>query len=196
MDCSLPGSPVHRILQARIPEWVAIPFSRASSWPSDLTLVSCIAGDSSPSEPPVKPDKKLVMLVKEYGGEEPQASVGKSGEVGEWEIHPGYHVFRPIKLTDFNNYSTLLSQQEALSHQALHGELRSRPRGPSSIWKDSNLLSTLGLLWKTSHVDRRFIHWQNATSILKICLHQLQRTATVMNFQMWQWEMSLCFAWM
>lgn len=31
---------------------------------------------------------------------------------------------------------------------------------------------------------------------LKICLHQLQRTATVMNFQIWQWEMSLCFAWM
>ena len=107
------------------------------------------------------------MLVKEYGGEEPQASVGKSGEVGEWEIHPGYHVFRPIKLTDFNNYSTPLSHQEALSHQALHGELGSRPRGPSSIWKDSNLLSTLGLLWKTSHVDRRFIHWQNATSIFK-----------------------------
>ena len=31
----------------------------------------------------MKLDKKLVMLVKEYGGEEPQASVGKSGEVGE-----------------------------------------------------------------------------------------------------------------
>ena len=28
MDCSLPRSSVHRILQARILEWVAIPFSR------------------------------------------------------------------------------------------------------------------------------------------------------------------------
>ena len=28
MDCSLPDSSVHGILQARIPEWVAIPFSR------------------------------------------------------------------------------------------------------------------------------------------------------------------------
>ena len=28
MDCSLPGSPVHGISQARILEWVAIPFSR------------------------------------------------------------------------------------------------------------------------------------------------------------------------
>ena len=30
MDCSLPGSSVHGILQARILEWVAIPFSRVS----------------------------------------------------------------------------------------------------------------------------------------------------------------------
>ena len=31
MDCSLPGSSVHGIFQARILEWVAIPFSRGSS---------------------------------------------------------------------------------------------------------------------------------------------------------------------
>ena len=36
MDCSPPGSSTHGILQARILEWVAIPFSRASSWPRDL----------------------------------------------------------------------------------------------------------------------------------------------------------------
>ena len=44
MDCSLPGCSVHGILQARIQEWVAIPFSRRSSWPRDGTWVSCIAG--------------------------------------------------------------------------------------------------------------------------------------------------------
>ena len=43
MDCSLPGSPVHRIFQARILEWVVIPFSRGSSLPRDQTWVSCIA---------------------------------------------------------------------------------------------------------------------------------------------------------
>ena len=43
MDCSLPVSSVHGILQARILEWVAIPFSRGSSWPKDRTQVSCIA---------------------------------------------------------------------------------------------------------------------------------------------------------
>ena len=44
MDCSLPGSSVHRILQAKILEWVAIFFSRGFSWPRDQTQVSCIAG--------------------------------------------------------------------------------------------------------------------------------------------------------
>ena len=44
MDCSPPGSSVHGILQARILECVAIPFTRGSSWPRDWTLVSCIAG--------------------------------------------------------------------------------------------------------------------------------------------------------
>ena len=43
MDCSLPGSSVHGILQARILEWVAIPFSRGSFQPRDQTQVSCIA---------------------------------------------------------------------------------------------------------------------------------------------------------
>ena len=41
MDCSPPGSSVHQILQVRIPEWVAMPFSRGSFWPRDQTHVSC-----------------------------------------------------------------------------------------------------------------------------------------------------------
>ena len=44
MDCSPPGSSVHGILQARILEWGANPFSRGSSPPRDQTWVSCIAG--------------------------------------------------------------------------------------------------------------------------------------------------------
>ena len=44
VDCSPPGSSVHGILQARILEWVAISFSRGSSWPRDQTQVSRIAG--------------------------------------------------------------------------------------------------------------------------------------------------------
>ena len=45
MDCSPPGSSVHGLLQARILEWVAVPFSRGSSQPQDRTQVSCTAGE-------------------------------------------------------------------------------------------------------------------------------------------------------
>ena len=44
MGCSPPDSSIHGILQARILEWIAIPYSRASSWPRDQTQVSSIAG--------------------------------------------------------------------------------------------------------------------------------------------------------
>ena len=44
LDCNPPGSSVHGISQARIMEWVSIPFSRGSSRPRDRTPVSCIAG--------------------------------------------------------------------------------------------------------------------------------------------------------
>ena len=44
MDCSPPGFSVHGISQARILEWVAISFSRESSWPRDRTHISCLAG--------------------------------------------------------------------------------------------------------------------------------------------------------
>ena len=44
MGCSLPGSSVLGILQARILEWVPTSFSRGFSWPRNQTWVSCIAG--------------------------------------------------------------------------------------------------------------------------------------------------------
>ena len=44
MDCSLPGSSIHGIFQARVLEWVAISFSRGSSQPRDRTWVSHIVG--------------------------------------------------------------------------------------------------------------------------------------------------------
>ena len=44
MYCSLPGSSIHGISQARILDWVAMSFSRGSSWPRDRTQVSRIAG--------------------------------------------------------------------------------------------------------------------------------------------------------
>ena len=43
-DCNPPDFPVHGILQARILERIAIPFSRRTSRAKDRTLVSCMAG--------------------------------------------------------------------------------------------------------------------------------------------------------
>ena len=65
MDCSPPGSSVHGILQARIVEWVAIPFSRGSSQGSHLGIEPgspTLQVDSLLSEPPGKlraPEVKL-----------------------------------------------------------------------------------------------------------------------------------------
>ena len=42
MDCSLPGSSVHGILQARVLEGDVIPFSSESFWPRDWTRVCCV----------------------------------------------------------------------------------------------------------------------------------------------------------
>ena len=44
VDCSLPGSSVHGILQTRVLEWVAISFSRGSSQARDRIRVSHIGG--------------------------------------------------------------------------------------------------------------------------------------------------------
>ena len=44
MDCSLSGSSVHGIFEARVLEWIAISFSRGSSRPRNQTWVSRIAG--------------------------------------------------------------------------------------------------------------------------------------------------------
>ena len=46
MDCNLPGPSVYEILQARILEWVVIPFSRGSSQPRDRTQVSALQASS------------------------------------------------------------------------------------------------------------------------------------------------------
>ena len=62
MVCSLPGSSVHGIFQARLLEWVAISFSRGTSRLRDQTQVSCITGrffpglsqQGSPPKPVVK----------------------------------------------------------------------------------------------------------------------------------------------
>ena len=51
MDCGPPGSSVHGILQARVLEWDAIPFSRGSSQPRDWTQSPALQAVSLPTGP-------------------------------------------------------------------------------------------------------------------------------------------------
>ena len=60
MDCSLSGSSIHGIFQARVLEWIAIAFSRGSSLPRDRTLPPALQADALPSEPPGKPLRREV----------------------------------------------------------------------------------------------------------------------------------------
>ena len=66
-DCSPPGASTHRLLQARILEWVAIPFSRGSSPPKDQTHVSVSSA-----------------LLADYlpGGSDGKQSVCNAGDLG------------------------------------------------------------------------------------------------------------------
>ena len=73
MGCSPSGFSVHGIHQARIMEWVVMPFSRGYSWPRDWTCVSCIAEGSltvwATRESPLRVNKlvtdKLVTMIKD-----------------------------------------------------------------------------------------------------------------------------------
>ena len=55
MDCVLPRSSIHGILQARILKWVAIPFSRGSSWLRVKLRSPALQVDSLPPKPPGQP---------------------------------------------------------------------------------------------------------------------------------------------
>ena len=63
MNCSQPGSSVHGVLQARILEWVAIPFSRGSSQSRVRTQDSWIAGGFSTTDSPGKARKSSLQCL-------------------------------------------------------------------------------------------------------------------------------------
>ena len=86
---------VHGILQARILEWVAFPFSRGSSKSRDRTQVSHIAGDSLPAESPGKPKNTGVgSLPFSSGSSQPRnwsrVSCIAHGFFTNWAIREAY----------------------------------------------------------------------------------------------------------
>ena len=62
-DCSPPGSSVLGISQARILEWVVIPYYKESSWSRDQTRVSCLPGRFFTTEPLGKSCILVITLV-------------------------------------------------------------------------------------------------------------------------------------
>ena len=65
MDCSLPGSSIHGISQARILEWVAMSFSKGSSWPRHQTRISCIGRQILNQWAPGEAHWPLCALIKQ-----------------------------------------------------------------------------------------------------------------------------------
>ena len=83
-DCSLPGSSVCGILQARILECVAISSSRGSSQPRDQTYVSALTSRFFTTEPPGKPRQEAVPGKKTRWFTEK----GLEGASGKWSSFP------------------------------------------------------------------------------------------------------------
>ena len=63
VDCSPPGTSVHGILQARTLEWVAVPFSRGSTWPREWICIPCVMRSFLTSEPLGKPNMCMLCLL-------------------------------------------------------------------------------------------------------------------------------------
>ena len=87
MDCILPGSSVHGILQARILKWVAIPFSRGIFLIQGLNpgLSPALQADSLPSEQPdtqgechvnIKGDASISHGMQKIASKAPEAGSG------------------------------------------------------------------------------------------------------------------------
>ena len=64
MDYSPPGSSVHGIFQARILEWVVIPFSNELPNPEIKPRSPALQADSLPSMPPGKPQNQSTISFK------------------------------------------------------------------------------------------------------------------------------------
>ena len=124
MDCSLPGSSLHGILQARVLEWVAISSSRGSSQPRDQTRVSHIPGIKVFSN-------KLVVFIRWPKYCSFSFSISPSNEY--------------LKLEDLNWFD-LLAVQGALKSLLQHHSSKASILWPSAFFmvQLSNLHMTTG----------------------------------------------------
>ena len=69
-----PHASVRGVFQARVLEWVALSFSRGSSWPRDGTGISCISCLDRPTGTPGKPMEKILAFYNVYSNSFPQVA--------------------------------------------------------------------------------------------------------------------------
>ena len=91
MDCSLSGFSVHGIFQAIVREWIAISFSKGSSWPRDQTRVSHIV-DRRLTIWTTREEELKSLLMKEESEKVglkiniQKTKIMASGPITSWEI--------------------------------------------------------------------------------------------------------------
>ena len=103
IDCSPPGSSVHGILQTRIVEWIAMPFSKGSSQPRGQDRVSCIsyiAGRFFTAEPPGKPNTIIESFLN----------------LGLWQIIPGQRYRKHMASESQRGFKFDLGHMSSLLH--------------------------------------------------------------------------------
>ena len=111
MDCSAPGSSVHGILQARILRWVAISFSRGSSWPEIEPVSPALAGKFSSSHWDTREALPLWILLSKRATWEKRFSIQRlinvlktEGRRGKWET---FSIYNPENLEGKSHSATL-----------------------------------------------------------------------------------------
>ena len=77
MDCSLPGSPIHGILQARTLEWVAISFSNAWKWKVKVKSLSRVQLLATPWTAALQAPPSMGFSRQEYWSGVPSPSMYK-----------------------------------------------------------------------------------------------------------------------
>ena len=161
MECSLPGSSVHGILQARILEWVAIPFSRGSFQPRDRICVSWLWFIT------VKGHRLKSGIGKgAWNRSQEKSGVKLPFLLSQWSYVDG---------TSFFHQWCVTTKQGLTSHRGSHNFrcLESFPMAPHSsplAWKipwteEPGRLQSMGSLrvghdWATSLSLFTFMHWR------------------------------------
>ena len=95
--CNPIGYTVHGILQAKILEWVAFPFSRGSSQPRDQTQVFSLQADSLVAEPPGKPKNTGVGSLSLLQWTFPIQELNQGLLHCRWILYQLSHQRRPLK---------------------------------------------------------------------------------------------------